>query len=179
MNGTVSTQPFSIIIYIRTSMSIYKTRRIDQLIFACFVSLHIAASGCYTIVKPLPVSEREQRNRNIFQRELTVDDRLIAAWMNTELLMDYGNRVKTVIFTGTGTVLFNVNKEATGKNFDIGRYRIFGDSLLIYFDNKYFIEHYRYTIKSKTLTLERLSMVGHESYSLVENNSESYIRKEQ
>jgi hypothetical protein len=160
-------------------MSTYHTRRVDQLIFAGFVVLHIVASGCYTIVKPLPVSEREQRNRSVFQRELTVDDRLIAAWMNTELLMDYGNRVKTVKFTGSGAVYFNINKEVTGKNFDAGTYRIFGDSLLIYFDNKYFIEQYRYKINSNTLILERLRKAGNESYSLVENNSASYSRKEE
>jgi cobyric acid synthase len=149
----------------------------NDLIIVVLSLLQIGFISCYTVIKPFPVSDREQNNRNAFQRELIVDNNLIATWINKQLLMDYGYKVRTVIFTSKGKVYFNVNRNVSGNNFEVGDYRIFGDSLIVYFDNKYFLEKYLYKIENNRLHLESMREDKNELYTMVEDNSFSYQRE--
>jgi len=132
--------------------------------------------GCYTIIKRIPLSDREANNQRVMNRELKIDNSLLGLWSNRVMVMDGDDQIRNVNFYQDGKIYFSSRGSVTNGGYRGGKYRIFDDTLVVYLASSYFIERYLYKIESNHLRLTSLKEDKNESYALVEYRASLYIR---
>lgn len=113
-------------------------------------------------------SEREIENRNIFEREFIADKELLGVWERKDILIDWGEEIKRIYFMEKGKLSFSTVSPTLGRTTFYADYRLFSDTMKVYFENKYYVESYLYHFKNGFLQVKSLNTNRYETYYLTE-----------
>ena len=155
-------------------------------IIAVVALLILSALNCNSIFTSIQLGpgQRDRDNQQYFSSELVLNsDLIIDDWVQEIAIMRERNtrgqeRVRSQSFScelsffTSGKISFDNGKIHNG------RYRLFADTLVAYFDDQSDIEKYLFHIKEDQLTLTGLWKYEYAAYTLIGNNTAIYDRYE-
>ena len=162
----------------------------SPLAFILTAALSLSPLGCFTIVNPLQVGIRTQYDQQYFNAEVQLDPELLDDWVqrmpirvNNAVNYEshnrsfYIRRLSRVLsfYTNGKIVCYSEFENPNGVTHN-GKYRLFADTLVVYFDDKTDIEKYLYNIYEDRLTLTELWKYEYTSYTLNGAASNVYSR---
>ena len=130
---------------------------------------------------------RAQYDEQYFGSELKIYPDLLDDWIKRThvhseshtreetLITDY-DIIQKISFYTSGKVTFYAESENRSGITHDGRYRLFADTLVVYFDDRSDVEKYLFRIDDDQLTLQGLWKFEYASYTLVVGNSSTYNR---
>ena len=157
-------------------------------IFATLL-LSLSSFSCYTITRSIPAGVRTQYNHQYFNAELKLNPELLDDWVQRAYVQPapsaifYSKQtnpgyfiIRQISFYTTGKVTFYSEFENRNGISHNGRYRLFADTLVVYFDDQTDIEKYLFRIDEDRLTLTGVWKYDYASYTLTASNSSTYDR---
>jgi hypothetical protein len=115
--------------------------------------LLIFFESCYTVLLPPEPSARELEIREFFAQRPIRNDSLFGTWTISDIVADYGLRIKELVFTPGGEFQFFPNSEyALGGKYT-AQYTMVGDTLLLYFKDIDLLEKHLFRFDGDFLVL--------------------------
>ena len=171
----------------RNSFAIMKT----LLAIVAMIFLSLSSYACYTIIKSIPVGLRTDYNQQYFSSEVELIPELLDEWVQRTPAPTYTRPMtrgeetvtnarapigRVLSFYTSGKVTFCSEFESRHGVTHNDRYRVFADTLVVYFEDKSDIEKYVFVIYGDQLTLTGLWKFEYASYTLTASNSSVYDR---